>query len=229
VSDGKYDGKSHRSRPLLTVFNDRDHSVMVNASRTNLSRSTHLGFYHTDALPLVFPIPEHWSPPSSSRYKQTIPQCGGHNFRSELKIALRIHDPVAFDPPLCTMTVTFLPPLFEQRQIWVLDALRRENVKAVRNHPFLWFLRALLIAVVLKFRSSVVPNLVHQSGVRRWLWGRFTPHRIMQPCTVARHPRPGLDRTLQDPPDQSPPRPRHLRPRSSKRDHLNITSFRIIH
>jgi len=31
------------------------------------------------------------------------------------------------------MSVTFFPPLFEQRQMWVLDVLRREKVKAVRN------------------------------------------------------------------------------------------------
>ncbi|KAF9651441.1 hypothetical protein BDM02DRAFT_3110493 [Thelephora ganbajun] len=29
------------------------------------------------------------------------------------------------------MSVTFFPPLFEQRQMWVLDILREENVKAV--------------------------------------------------------------------------------------------------
>jgi hypothetical protein len=33
------------------------------------------------------------------------------------------------------MTVTFFPPLFEQRQMWVLDVLRKEDVKAVRNSP----------------------------------------------------------------------------------------------
>ena len=30
------------------------------------------------------------------------------------------------------MSVTFFPPLFEQRQMWVLDILRKEKVKAVR-------------------------------------------------------------------------------------------------
>jgi len=35
------------------------------------------------------------------------------------------------------MTVTFFPPLFEQRQMWALDVLRRENVKAVRTFLFL--------------------------------------------------------------------------------------------
>jgi len=36
------------------------------------------------------------------------------------------------------MSVTFFPPLFEQRQMWVLDILTKENVKAVRNTSFLW-------------------------------------------------------------------------------------------
>ena len=33
------------------------------------------------------------------------------------------------------MSATFFPPLLGQRQMWVLDVLRREEVKAVRNLP----------------------------------------------------------------------------------------------
>ena len=37
--------------------------------------------------------------------------------------------------PPTVMSVAFFPPLLEQQQMWVLDVLRREKVKAVRNLP----------------------------------------------------------------------------------------------
>lgn len=38
-----------------------------------------------------------------------------------------------FDIPAQEVRVTFHPPLFLQRRIWILDILRRENVVDVRS------------------------------------------------------------------------------------------------
>lgn len=59
------------------------------------------------------------------------------------------------------MSVTFFPPLFEQRQMWVLDVLRRENVKAVRN-----------------FSSFPEPSSVSDRNHHLRLWSRLSTHLL---------------------------------------------------
>lgn len=170
----------------------------------------HLRFSHTDTL-LPASRQQNDRVHSLARDQRTSPpSTSGGRRRRSLVLFAHLADGVGnFNPqPSSTMSVTFFPSLFEQRQMWVLGVLRRENVKAVRN--------LLLSLSASDCKCPSADTILHAIrtkyylGAGRRLWrGRIT-HRIMQPRAMARHPRPRLDRALQNSPRRPPPRSRHL-------------------
>lgn len=79
------------------------------------------------------------------------------------------------EDPNRELTVTFHPPLYQQRRIWILDMLRAEkNLNSVRYRVWILFYRL----------SGANTEVI--TGTRCWLWRRSTTGCAMPAFTLAR-------------------------------------------
>ena len=139
------------SRPIRLSHQSQFHSIHpqhIAVTSPYTPRTLYTTSGTLDSLspkPLERVAERHWSESPSCDPENVSRDCLLNHRRSSPGPAARLSINPTPNQTLA-MTITFFPPLFEQRQMWVLDVLRRENAKAVRNF---WFLPGAFVTAII--------------------------------------------------------------------------------